>query len=83
MLAKTIRHPSMYLAAGSFVFAWEAAASHSLKLLKYLTKKQPRKRINMKENGIFLNESIFIGMFSFPAKIIQYAWLQSSKSVWY
>ena len=36
---------TMYLAAGSFVFAWDAAEPHSLKLLKSSTKEQPCKRI--------------------------------------
>ena len=30
----------MYLAAGSFMFAWDAAKLHSLKLLKSSTKEQ-------------------------------------------
>ena len=34
---------AMYLAAGSFVFAWDAAEPHSLKLLKSSpTKEQPK-----------------------------------------
>ena len=36
---------AMYLAAGSFVFALDAAELHSLKLLKPSTKGQPCKRI--------------------------------------
>ena len=35
----------MYLAAGSFVFARDAAEPHSLKLLQSSTKEQPYKRI--------------------------------------
>ena len=35
----------MYSAAGSFVFAWDAAESHSMKLLKSSTKERPCKRI--------------------------------------
>ena len=36
---------ALYLAAESFVFAWDAAEPHSLKLLKSSTKEQPCKRI--------------------------------------
>ena len=36
---------AMYLAAGSFVFAWDAAEPHSLNLLKPSTKEQPCKRM--------------------------------------
>ena len=39
---------AMYLAARSFVFAGDAAAPHSLKLLKSSTKEQLCKRINRK-----------------------------------
>ena len=39
---------AMYLGAGSFVFAGDAAEPHSLKLLKSSTKEQPCKIINKK-----------------------------------
>ena len=59
---------AMYLAAGSFVFAWDAAEPHSLKLLKSsLTKEQPKNNHVKEWNRHFLERKSFIDMFSFPA----------------
>ena len=57
---------AMYLAAGSFVFAWDAAEPQSLKLLKSSTKEQPCKRIKY-FIGIFLEWKYVLRMFSFLA----------------
>ena len=48
MAFRSLNFHAIYLAAGSFVFAEDAAEPHSLKLLKSSTKEQRSKRINKK-----------------------------------
>ena len=48
MAFKSRNFHAIYLAAGGFVFAEDAAEPHSLKSLKSSTKEQPSKRINKK-----------------------------------
>ena len=87
MAFRSRNFPTMYLAPGSFVFAGDAAKPHSLSYWSLQPKNNYVKELITNKIGILLNESTFSGMFSFPAKIIQwtessglYSWLQSSKS---